>query len=78
MQADRRSKYEQLLSDTKEEIARIEQQIETELAAIKERLHNLQEEKKAQLVIYGGFCQLLGQPNDLDAEEEEDEEEDEG
>lgn len=73
MQGDKRQKYEGLLKETKDEIQRIEQQIEKELAAIKERLHVLQEEKKAQLTIYGGFCSLLGVPNDLEAEEEEEE-----
>lgn len=73
MQGDRKSRYETLLKETKEEIRQIEQQIEKELAAIKERLHTLQEEKKAQLTIYGGYCQLVGVPNDLETEEEEEE-----
>ncbi len=72
MQPERKSKYEGLLRDTKDEIGRIEQQIEKELAAIKERLHTLQEEKKAQLTIYGGYCTLLGIPNELDTDDDED------
>lgn len=72
MQPDKKSKYESLMRDTKDEIARIEQQIEKELSAIKERLHTLQEEKKAQLTIYGGFSALLGVPNDLEDEDADD------
>ena len=72
MDADRKAKFESLLQDTREEIQRIEGQIEAELAAIKERLAGLQNEKKAQLTIFSGYCQLLGIPNDMETDEEED------
>lgn len=68
----RRAKYENLLAETKEDLQRIEEQIEFELAQIKERLAGLQNDRKAQLTIYGGYCQLLGIENDLDTEEDED------
>jgi len=68
----RRGKFEDLLNETKEDIQRIDGQIEKELAQIKERLAGLQNEKKAQLLIYSGYCQLLGIPNDLASEEEDD------
>ena len=71
MDPERKSKYEALLRETKGDIGRIEQQIEKELAAIKERLHTLQEEKKAQLTIYGGYCTLRGIPNDLESDDDE-------
>ncbi|MCB1051323.1 MAG: hypothetical protein H6510_10650 [Acidobacteria bacterium] len=67
MDAERRAKYEKLLKDTREDISRIESQIEKELAAVKERLHGLQEEKKAQLTIYSGYCALCGVENEFDA-----------
>ena len=77
MDSDRKSKYEQLLNDTREEIQRIEADVERELAEVKERLAILQNEKKAQLTIYGGFCQLLNVPNDLEVDDDEDDEDDE-
>lgn len=70
----RRSKFEKLLSETKDDIQRIEVQIERELAQIKERLAGLQNERKAQLLIYGGYCQLLGVENDMAGEEDDDDE----
>lgn len=70
----RRKKYEQLLKDTRTEIEDIELKIEEELAEVKKRLAILQNEKKAQLTVYGGFCQLLGVENDLEGEEDEEDE----
>ncbi len=72
MDVDRRAKFEELMNETRDDIQRIESQIERELAEIKERLAGLQNEKKAQLTIYGGYCQLLGIPNDLETQEDED------
>ena len=71
MDETRRSKFEALLSDTKAEIQGLENQIEEELAAIKKRLAALKNEKEAQLVIYGGYCQLLGVANEFEAEEDD-------
>ena len=67
----RRGKYEALLKETREDIGYIEAEIERELAAVKERLAGLQNQKKAQLTIYAGYCQLLGVPNDMEAEEDD-------
>lgn len=72
----RRQKYESLLKDTRDEITGIETEIERVLAEVKERLADLQNEKKAQITIYGGFCQLLGLPNDMEEAEDEDDEDD--
>ena len=72
----RRKKYEELLKDTRNEIEEIELKIEEELAEVKKRLAVLQNEKKAQLTVYGGFCQLLGVENDMEGEEDEEEDED--
>jgi hypothetical protein len=75
MDESRKSKFEGLLNDTKDEIHRLENQIEEELAAIKLRLADLQNQKKAQTIIYGGYCQLLDVENEFDTEEEDEEEE---
>lgn len=72
MQEDRKQRFQELLNETREDINRIESNIERELAEVKERLAVLQNEKKAQLTIYSGYCQLLGVPNDMEAEEEDD------
>ncbi len=74
MDEARKARFEQLLNDTREDIRQIEEQIEKELAAIKQRLAGLQNEKEAQMVVYDGYCRLLGVENDLAAEEEDDDE----
>lgn len=74
MDETRRAKFQELLDDTRSDINRIEEEIEHELAAIKERLAGLQNEKKAQLTIYGGYCQLLGIPNEFESDDDDEEE----
>jgi len=69
MDPERRAKYEKLLRETREDIHRIEAQIEKELAAVKERLQGLQEEKKAQLTIYSGYFTLCSHENEFEQEE---------
>ena len=71
MDANRRAKFEGLMEDTRKDIQRIEEEVEKELAAVKERLAGLQGEKDAQMVIYAGYCQLLGVPNDLESDEDD-------
>lgn len=71
MDEQRKAKFQSLLDETRDEIQTIESRIEEELAAIKERLAGLQNEKKAQLTIYAGYCQLLGVANEFEAEEED-------
>jgi len=72
MDEARRAKFEQLRHDTREDIKTIDEQVERVLAEVKERLAGLQAEKEAQLVIYDGYCRLLGVENDLDADEADD------
>ena len=74
MDAQKREKYEQRLTDTREEIQSIEAEVERELAAVKERLAVLQGEKEGLLTIYEGYCRLLGVPNELAGDDEGDEE----
>ncbi len=68
---EQRASYENMLNVTRQEIADLDQQIEEELAKVKERLADLQNAKKANEQIYDGICLRLGIPNDLQAEEDE-------
>ena len=66
-----RSFYENTLAVTKQEIADYDQQIEEELAKVKDRLAELQNDKKAALAMYDAACKRLGIPNDLEDEEDD-------
>lgn len=61
--------YENTLAMTKSEIADLDQQIEEELAKVKDRLAELQNAKKAARAMYDAACMRLGVPNDLEEEE---------
>ena len=65
-----KASYGNMLSVTRQEIKELDQQIEEELAKVKERLADLQNAKKASLQIYDGVCMRLGIPNDLEEEDE--------
>ena len=69
-----RSFYENTLAVTKQEIADYDRLIEEELAKVKDRLAELQNDKKAALAMYDAACNRLGIPNDLEDEDELDEE----
>lgn len=64
-----RSFYENILSTTRREIEDLDQQIEEELAKVKDRLAELQNAKKASRQMYDAACLRLGLANDLEAEE---------
>jgi hypothetical protein len=66
MDEERRARYEVLRTETRSEIEAIDQEVEVELNKIKKKIAELQQAKEAQLTIYGGYCTLLGLPNDLD------------
>ena len=66
--------YENTLAVTKQEIADFDRQIEEELAAVKDRLAELQNDKKAARAMYDAACKRLGIPNELEEEEDADEE----
>lgn len=71
MLSDQQKKfYENTLAVTKQEIGELDQQIEAELAKVKERLADLQNAKKAARQMYDAACLRLGVPNDLEEEEE--------
>ena len=69
---EQRASYENMLNVTRQEIGELDQQIEEELAKVKERLAELQNAKKASRQIYDGICLRLGIPNDLEEEGEDD------
>jgi ElaB/YqjD/DUF883 family membrane-anchored ribosome-binding protein len=68
--------YKQTLEVTRTQIDELNEQIEEELAKVKERLADLQARKNAARQIYDGACRMLGIENDLGpAEDAEDQEE---
>lgn len=60
--------YEEALKQTKAEIEEIESQIQEELAAVKQRIADLQAGQKAARQMYDAACLRLGIPNDLEDE----------
>jgi hypothetical protein len=69
---DQRKFYENTLQVTHHEIEDLDNQIEAELAKVKDRLAELQAAKKAARQMYDAACLRLGVPNDMEAEEEGD------
>lgn len=65
--------YENTLSMTKQELTELDDQIEAELAKVKDRLAELQNAKKAARQMYDAACMRLGIPNDLEDEPADDE-----
>lgn len=62
--------YQTTMEMTRKQISDLNQQIEEELAKVKERLAELQNSKNAAKQIYDGACKILGVDNDLEKEEE--------
>jgi ElaB/YqjD/DUF883 family membrane-anchored ribosome-binding protein len=61
--------YETTLQVTKQEIGELKEQIEEELAKVKDRIAELQNAINASKQMYEAACQRLGVPNDLENEE---------
>lgn len=61
--------YEDALQTTKQEIQDLENQIQDELARVKQRIADLQAGQKAARQMYDAACMRLGVPNDLEEEE---------
>ena len=61
--------YEEALQQTKKEIQDIEEQIQEELAKVKQKIADLQSGQKAARQMYDAACQRLGIPNDLEEEQ---------
>ncbi len=60
--------YEEALNTTKQEIQELENQIQEELAKVKQKIADLQTAQKAARQMYDAACQRLGIPNDLEEE----------
>ncbi len=60
--------YEEALKQTKQEIQDLENQIQEELARVKQKIADLQAGQKAARQMYDAACQRLGIPNDLEDE----------
>ena len=60
--------YEEALNTTKQEIQELENQIQEELAKVKQKIADLQAAQKAARQMYDAACQRLGIPNDLEEE----------
>ena len=61
--------YEDALQTTKQEIGELEDQIQEELARVKQRIADLQAAQKAARQMYDAACMRLGIPNDLEEED---------
>ena len=69
---DQRSFYEDARSRTKTEIDEFQNQIDAELAKVKERIADLQIGHKAARQMYDAACVMLGEPNEIEDKESED------
>ena len=69
---DQRSFYEDARSRTKTEIDEFQNQIDAELAKVKERIADLQTGHKAARQMYDAACIMLGEPNELEDKDSED------
>jgi ElaB/YqjD/DUF883 family membrane-anchored ribosome-binding protein len=61
--------YETTLQVTKQEVSDLKDQIEEELAKVKDRIAELQSAINASKQMYAAACARLGQPNDMEDEE---------
>ncbi len=61
--------YENILQETRQEISDLKDQIEEELAKVKDRIAELQNAINASKQMYGAACARLGVPNEFDDEE---------
>lgn len=62
---EQKKRYEETLKLAREELEHIDKELVAEVARTKQRLHDLQEAKKAVRQIYDGACARLGVPSDL-------------
>ena len=61
--------YETTLQVTKHEVGDLKDQIEEELAKVKDRIAELQNAINASKQMYAAACARLGVPNDMDDDE---------
>jgi ElaB/YqjD/DUF883 family membrane-anchored ribosome-binding protein len=61
--------FERRLAMARKQLEEIDQEIERELEAVKERIEALREKRKASLKVYDAACTMLGKENDLAGED---------
>lgn len=66
---EQRRLYEQVLNSSRSEIEQLKDQIEAELAKVKDRISELQVAINASKQMYAAACARLGVPNDQEDEE---------
>jgi hypothetical protein len=69
LKSEDKSFYETTQKEAKKKIEIIDATIEEELARVKEKINNLQEQKKAVRQIYDGACVILSAKNEFEEEE---------
>ena len=67
---EQRRFYENNLEVIRSEVLDIKQQIEDELAKVRDRIMELQNDRKSALQLYAATCNRLGVANDLRDEED--------
>ena len=70
LSGDQKKFYENTMAVTRREITELEEQIQEELAKVKDRLAELQNAQKAARQMYSAACLRLGIQNDLEEAEE--------
>ncbi len=63
--------YRQTLESAREQILKIQKQMEEEVEAFKKKMAELQKQKEALRQIYDGAAAILGVPNEFEEEEGE-------
>lgn len=71
LSGDQKKFYESVLKTSKEEVDVLNEEIQKELAAVKEKITRLNAEIKAVRQIYDGACLRLGVENELLKESDE-------
>jgi ElaB/YqjD/DUF883 family membrane-anchored ribosome-binding protein len=69
LSGDQKKFYENTMAVTRREITELEEQIQEELAKVKDRLAELQNAQKAARQMYDAACMRLSIPNDLEESE---------
>jgi len=62
---EQKRRYEETLELAREELDQLDRELAAEVARAKEKLHELQEAKKAVKLIYDGACARLGAKSEI-------------
>lgn len=66
---EQRKFYEDARQRTKTEVDEFQSQIDVELAKVKDRIQGLKQGADAARQMYAAACLMLGEPNELEADE---------